>query len=126
MGLVADRAPLSDRRMLEGERPLLLRMTLVADQIDRFLLEVPQVLAVWIMAIGANHFAFLDGMMRGKCIQSIYFRMAFVTCFGLLHRHRHPFRASDLGVADIHDLRDAGVGMGIMAIGASYTVVVVY
>ena len=64
--LMADAAVLPDRRVLEGERPLLLRVALVAQQVDGRLLEVVliSVLPVRIVAIGADHLAFLDRVMR--------------------------------------------------------------
>ena len=58
--LVADRAVLGHRRVRVGERSLLLRMALVAEQVDRLRLQVPLQLPVRIVAIGADHLAFLD------------------------------------------------------------------
>ena len=63
MRVVANVAVLADRRMFEGKRPLLLRMALVTQKIDRRLLQIPRLLTVRIMAVGTDHLAFFDRMV---------------------------------------------------------------
>ncbi len=81
------RAVFANRRVFEGKRALLIRMALVAQQVNGRFLEVICFLTVGVVAVGAHHFPFLDGMVRGKCIQAIDFRMAFVARLGLLDGH---------------------------------------
>ena len=118
MRLVANRTVLANRRMFDGERSLLFRVALVAQKIDGRFLEVVRCLTVGVVAIGAHHFPFHDGMVRGKLVQSEDFRMALVARLRLLHAHRQPIRTLNRHVADIDDLRHVGFRVRIVAIGA--------
>jgi hypothetical protein len=65
---MTNRTVLAHRRMLDGKWPLLFSMALVAQQVNTRFLEVAGFLAVSVVAVGAHHFSFLDGMVRWQRI----------------------------------------------------------
>ena len=61
--LMADRTVLGRGRVFVGKWALLFSMTAVANLVDRCFSQVSMGLAVPVMAVRADHFAFLDRMM---------------------------------------------------------------
>ena len=89
---MTNRAVLRRGRVLVGKRPLFIAMTPVANLVDGWFFQVSLRLAVTIVAIRANHLAFLDGMMRRHRVLCINLGMALVADVRLLDRHRQPLR----------------------------------
>ncbi len=120
MRLVAVRAVLGDRCVFVRERPFLFRVALVADRVDRILLEVPLGLAVGIMAGRANHLAFSDRVVRRQRRQGVDLLVAFVTRLRLVDAHRQPFRAFHRCVTNDHYTSDVRFRVRIVAIRAGH------
>ena len=117
MRLVANRAILRHRRMLIGERPLFLRLATVTDQIHGRLLEIALGLAVRIMAIGAQHLAFFDRMVRRHRVSGIDVAVALVAGERLVDGHRQARRPPDVRVLNVDKLVHVQIWMRIMAVG---------
>lgn len=107
MRIVTDSAVFSDRWVLVSERTLLFRMALVAHHIHGRLFQVVLRLAMRVMAVGAHHLAFLDGMVRRHRVLGIHVRMAFVASLWLIDGHRHAAGAVDVRVLNVDDLLHA-------------------
>lgn len=125
MWIMASVAVLADWRMLEGKRPLLLRVAFVANQIDGRLLEIACFLTVRIVAIGANHLSFLDGMVGRKRIEAIDLLVALVASGGFVDRHLPTTGSRDaraVPMIDVHNLRHARARVRIVAVGAGHAV----
>ena len=120
--LVTIRAALRHRRMLVHKRPLLFCMALVAQTVDRILFEVTFGLAVRVVAVGANHLAFPDRMVRRQGAESVDRRVTFVARLRFVDAHREPFGTLHRGVTDVHDLRHLGLGVRVVAIRAGHPV----
>ena len=119
--IVADQAILRHRRMLIHPGSLLRRVTFVAGQIDRRLLqEFVARAAVGIMALGADHFAFRHWVVERQPEQAGDLRVTPIAHPRLLDRHRQPFRPIHLGMVDVHELRPLVERMRVVAIGAGY------
>lgn len=127
MRLVANCAVLSNRWVFNGKRALLVRVALVTHKVDGRLLEVVfiSILPVGIVAIGADHLAFLDRVMRRKRVEAVDLRVALVTRLRLLDRHHQTLGPSDIRMTDADKLRHAGSWMRIVAVGASHAVMLV-
>lgn len=118
--LVADRAILGHRWMFVRERPLLVGMAPVADEIDRRFLEIPFGLPVTVVTVGAEHLAFLDRMVVRHRNPGVDVAVALVTHVGLVHGHRHPRRAADVRMLDVDERLDVQIGMRVVTVGAGH------
>ena len=112
------RAVFRHGRVLVGERTLFLGMALPAQEIERFRSQVAFHLAMRVVAIAAEHLAFLHGMMRRHRELGEDVGVALVADDRVIDRHRQAFRASDVKVADADDLRHVGTRVRRVAIGA--------
>ena len=122
---MANRAVLRRRRVLKGEGALFFAMTPVANLVDRWFFQVSLRLAVTIVAIRANHFAFLDGMVRWHRVLSVNLGMASVADVWLVDRHRHPLSTRKVRVRDSHRFLHMGGRVRIVAIRAVHAVLTV-
>jgi len=121
MRLMADTAILRHRRVFVSKGSLFLRMTAVANHVDRRFSEPLFGLSVRVVTVRTDHFALADRMMRRQIGQGIHPRMALVTNLRLLDRHDASLRASDGGMADVQRRLHVRARMRMMAIGASDT-----
>ena len=119
--IVTKTAVLRHRRVFPDKRPLLLRVALITEIVHRFRLQVPLGLAVAVMAVGADHFALLDGVVRWHRRHSTYLRMAFEARGRLVDRHRHSLGATDRRVADVDHSPYDRTWMGVVAVRAGNT-----
>jgi hypothetical protein len=71
MRIVTNTAILRYRRMFVCERTLLLGMAPITHHIDGWFLQVIFRLSVRIVAVGANHLAFFNRMVRRHCVLGI-------------------------------------------------------
>ena len=81
---MADRAVFGHRRVLIGERTLFLGVAFPAQQVERFRPQVAFHLPVCVVAIGAEHLALLDRVMRRQRELGEDVRMALVAGAGSL------------------------------------------
>jgi hypothetical protein len=88
VGIVADAAILGDGRVFIGEGALFFRMATVANLIHGLLSQVVFILSVPVVAVGTDHLAFLDGMVRRQTRLCIDVGVALVTYLRLIDRHR--------------------------------------
>ena len=75
--IVTITAVLCYRRVFPDKWPLLLRVALVTKIVRRFRLQVPLCLAVAVMAVGADHFALSNRVVRRHRRHSKYLGMTF-------------------------------------------------
>jgi hypothetical protein len=125
MRRVTDRAVLCCRWVLISERALFFAMTPVANLVDRWFFQVSCRLAVTIVAIRANHFAFLDGMVGWHRVLRVNLGMATVTNVWLVDRHGYPRWPRNVRVRDAHSLLHMGGRVRIVAVGAGHAVLTV-
>jgi hypothetical protein len=120
--LMANTTVLRDGRMRVGKRPLLLHVALVAELVDvqTLGLQVGVLLPVRVVAVRADHLAFLDRVMRRQGVHGVDLRMALVAGFRFLDRHLQTLLVRHAVVADAHKLLHAGVRMRVVAIGARH------
>ena len=105
-------------RVLVSEGPLFLGMALPAQEIERFRFQVTFHLTVPIVAIAAEHLAFLHGVVRRHRELGEDVSVALEADVRVVDRHRQAFRASDVEVTNADDLRHVGTRVRRMAIGA--------
>ena len=90
MRLVADAAILGDGRVFIGKRALLLGVAFPTQHVDMLGLEISLQLPVRVVAVGADHLALLDRMMRRQGVLAEDLGMALVAGLGFLDRHGKP------------------------------------
>lgn len=120
--IVADCAILGHRRVLVRERALFVSMALIADHVDRRLLEIVFGLAVWVMAGRARHLAFLDRMVRRHCIHCINVRVALVAHEWFVDCHWSAIRPADICMLNVNHSLNVEIGMWIVAVHTSHPV----
>ena len=101
--LVTIDAVLGCRWVLVNKRALLLRVATITNLVHGICLQVPLELAMRIVAVGADHLAFLDGMVRRKRAEGVDLRVASVANFGFLDGHRQSGGSADTRVTDVHE-----------------------
>lgn len=117
--IVADRTIFRHGWMLVRERALFIGMALVTHHVDRGLLQVVLRLAMRIVAIRADHLAFLDRMVRRHRVLGIDIRVALVAHIRFVNRHGRPWIATDIYMLNVDYLLHIRVWVWVVAIRAS-------
>ena len=122
MRVVADRTILRHWWMLVRKRSLFVSVALITHHVHGRLFEIVLRLTMRVVAIGANHLAFLDRMVRRHRGLGIDLRMALVAGLRFVHRHRHSWFSLDVRMMNINLWLDVGIRMRIVAINTCNTI----
>jgi hypothetical protein len=95
-------------------------MASITHQVDRWFLEIVLRLAVGIVAVRAQHLAFLDRMMRWHRVPGVDVAVTFVADERLIHLHRQARRSENVCVLGVDEFFNVQFRMWVMTIGAGH------